>query len=292
MFDGAILINKKKYITSNKVLSLFKNKTGIKKAGIFGILDPLASGALPIIFGQATKYIPYLLNDKKTYNIESKLGVFSDCGDYEIEPKVYRDEQKKIKKLTKDIIEKTLNNFLGDYLQTPPMYSASKYKGKPLYVYARNNVIVKRNEKKRYLYNIKFNSLDNDILKFNVTCSSGTYIRTLIQDISDQWGIHSCLFNLKRLSVEPFQKFKSIEIDDIGDLSNQKNIIDISTMLDDLPEIICSDEEVEKLHHGLIVRKENIKIQQYYKIICGRNIFHGVGFFKDDHLCPKRMMKR
>ena len=90
MFDGAILINKKKNITSNKVLSLFKNKTGIKKAGIFGILDPLASGTLPIIFGQATKYIPYLLNDKKTYSIESKLGVFSDCGDYEIEPKVYR----------------------------------------------------------------------------------------------------------------------------------------------------------------------------------------------------------
>ena len=94
------------------------------------------------------------------------------------------------------------------------------------------------------------------------------------------------------MSVEPFQKFKSIEIDDIGNLSNQKNIIDISTMLDDLPKIICSDEEVEKLHHGLIVRKENIKIQQYYKIICGRNIFHGVGFFEDDHLCPKRMMKR
>ena len=67
MFDGAILIDKKKYITSNKVLSLFKNKTGIKKAGIFGILDPLASGTLPIIFGQATKYIPYLLNDKKNY---------------------------------------------------------------------------------------------------------------------------------------------------------------------------------------------------------------------------------
>ena len=292
MFDGAILIDKKKYITSNKVLSLFKNKTGVKKAGIFGILDPLASGTLPIIFGQATKYIPYLLNDKKTYNIESKLGVFSDCGDYEIEPKVCKDEQKKIKKLTKDIIENTLNNFLGNYLQTPPMYSASKYKGKPLYVYARKNIVVKRNEKKRYLYNIKFNSLDNDILKFNVTCSSGTYIRTLIQDISEQWGIHSCLYNLKRLSVEPFQKYKSIDIDDIEDLSNQKNIIDISTMLDDLPEIICSDEEVEKLHDGLTVRKENIKIQQYYKIICGGTIFHGVGFFKDDHLCPKRMMKR
>ena len=292
MLDGAVLINKKKHITSNKLLSLFKNNTGIKKAGIFGVLDPLATGTLPIIFGQATKYIPYILNDKKTYNIESKLGAFSDCGDYEIEPTIYREEQKEVKKLTKDIIEKTFNNFLGEYLQMPPMYSASKYNGKPLYVYARKNEVVERNKKKRYLYKIKFNSLDNDILNFNVTCSSGTYIRTLIQDISQQWGIHSCLFNLKRLSVEPFHKYKSFDIEDMDDYSIQKNIIDISKMLKDLPEITCSDVEVEKLSHGLIVRKENIKIQQYYKIICGRNIFHGVGFFKDDYLCPKRMMKR
>ena len=94
------------------------------------------------------------------------------------------------------------------------------------------------------------------------------------------------------MSVGPFQKFKSIGIDDIEDMSSQKNIIDISTMLDDLPEIICSDVEVEKLRNGLTVRNENIKKQQYYKIICGRNIFHGVGFSKDDHLFPKRMMKR
>ncbi len=292
MFDGAVLINKKKYITSNSLLSIFKKKTGIKKAGIFGILDPLASGALPIIFGQATKYIPYILNDKKTYNIESKLGVFSECGDYEIVPKAFKDEQKKIEKLTKDLIEKTFNNFIGDYYQTPPMYSASKYNGKPLYIYARNNVVVERNEKKRYLYKINFNSLDHDILDFNVTCSSGTYIRTLIQDISEQWGIHSCLFNLKRLCVEPFNKIQSIDIDDIDLLSLQNNTISISTMLKDLPEIICSDIEVEKLYHGLQVRKKNNKITHNHKIMCSKNIFHGIGFFNGDLLCPKRMMKR
>ena len=97
MFDGAILINKEKYLTSNKVLSLFKNKTGIKKAGIFGILDPLASGVLPIIFGQATKYIPYLINDKKLTTLNLNLVFLVIVVIMEIEPKVYRDEQKKLK---------------------------------------------------------------------------------------------------------------------------------------------------------------------------------------------------
>ena len=172
------------------------------------------------------------------------------------------------------------------------MYSASKYNGKPLYVYARNNEVVTRNEKKRYLYNIKFNSLDDNILNFNVTCSSGTYIRTLIQDISERWGIHSCLFNLKRVSVEPFHKFNSFDIDDIDYSCIQKNIIDISNMLEDLPEITCSDTEVEKLYHGLSVKKSHINKDQNHKIICSRNIFHGVGFFDGPLLYPKRMMKR
>ena len=93
MTDGIILLNKYKFVTSNKILTLFKRKLKLKKAGLLGILDPLATGALPIVIGEATKYITYIENNKKSYNVKCKLGVFSECGDFESEPIEYNDEK-------------------------------------------------------------------------------------------------------------------------------------------------------------------------------------------------------
>ena len=127
------------------------------------------------------------------YTVQCKLGVYSDCGDYESQPISFQNEKRIIEYLTNSIIKNTFKKFIGDYMQLPPMFSASKYKGKPLYLYARQNIKVQREYKKRHIYKLEYISLVNDILTFNVTCSSGTYIRVLVQDISKDWGLHSCL---------------------------------------------------------------------------------------------------
>ena len=249
MNNGVYLIDKKKFITSSKTLAIFKNKTEIKKAGIFGILDPLATGILPIVVGEATKFINYIPNNNKTYEVKCKLGVFSQCGDYETEPVNFENEIEIINNLSIEVIESTLKKFLGKYPQMPPMYSASKYKGKPLYTYARKNITVKRELKERYIYDLKFISLEGDILSFNVTCSPGTYIRTLIQDISRLWNFHSCLFELNRCEVEPFEKYSPIDLNDINKDNLDKYNISISDMLKNIPIINCNPREIDKLYN-------------------------------------------
>ena len=129
MINGIILLNKYKFVTSNKILTLFKRKLKLKKAGLFGILDPLATGVLPIVIGEATKYISYIENNKKSYNVKCKLGVFSECGDFESEPIKYNDEKLTIQNLREQTIKNTLAKFIGEYMQIPPMFSSTKHNG-------------------------------------------------------------------------------------------------------------------------------------------------------------------
>ena len=292
MLNGVFLINKKKFITSSKTLEIFKKKTRIKKAGIFGILDPLATGILPIVTGEATKFISYIQNNNKTYNVSCKLGAFSECGDYESEPIIFENENDLIKKLSTEQIERTFKKFLGTYFQLPPMYSASKYKGKPLYIYARSNVTVERQYKIRHIYALKFNSLENDILNFTVTCSAGTYIRTLIQDISKEWDLHSCLYELNRCGVEPFEKFPLVDLNDISTENLKDYGIGIKHMLKAIPSVSCNDDEISRLYMGLNINKENFENISICKLIGDNNVFHGIGLFKNNILYPKRLMKR
>ena len=292
MSNGIYLIDKKKFITSSKTLAIFKNRTEIKKAGIFGVLDPLATGILPIVVGEATKFINYIPNNNKTYEVKCKLGVFSQCGDYETEPVTFENEIEIINNLSIEVVESTLKKFLGRYPQMPPMYSASKHKGKPLYTYARKNITVKRELKERYIYDLKFISLEGDILTFKVTCSPGTYIRTLIQDISKLWNLHSCLFELNRCGVEPFEKYSPIDLNDINKDNLDKYNISISDMLMNIPCINCNSREIDKLYNGLSIERENTANMSIHRLMDDENIFHGIGYFRENILYPKRLMKK
>ena len=292
MSSGVFLINKKKFITSSKTLSIFKKRTKIKKAGIYGILDPLATGILPIVTGEATKFISYITKNNKTYFVRCKLGAFSECGDYETEPIIFQNEYDTINKLTKKNIINTFKNFIGPYFQSPPMYSASKYKGKPLYIYARKNIKVERQQKERYIYDLKYYSLENDILTFVVTCSPGTYIRTLVQDIAKEWNLHSCLYELDRPAVEPFENYSHIDVDDINTDNLEKYRIDIMHMLSNIPSIACDYDEISRLYKGLHINKNNDANYTICKLMEGNTIFHGIGLFKSNVLFPKRLMKR
>jgi tRNA pseudouridine55 synthase len=293
VINGIILINKYKFVTSNEILTLTKRKLKLKKAGLLGILDPLATGVLPIVIGEATKYISYIENNKKTYNVKCKLGVYSECGDFESEPVVHNNEKLIIHKLKEQTVIDTLAEFIGEYMQVPPMFSSTKHKGKPLYSYARQNIEINREPKKRQIYEIKFISLKSDILEFSVVCSSGTYIRTLIQDISKKWQLHSCLFSLHRSKVEPFEAFGNVTLDNLTVENSNQYIITIPNMLSKLPKILCSKVEIDKLYNGLYIEKSASTISQpFHRIISKDDTFYGVGFFKGNFLYPKRLMKR
>lgn len=293
MINGIILLDKYKFVTSNKILTLFKRKLNIKKAGLLGILDPLATGVLPVVIGEATKYINYIENDKKSYDVKCKLGVFSECGDFESKPIEYNDEKPIIHNLKEEKIKDTLARFVGEYMQVPPMFSSTKYNGKPLYSYARQNIEISREPKKRQIYEIKFISLKSDILEFSVICSSGTYIRTLVQDISKKWDLHSCLYSLHRSKVEPFEDFDNVTLDSLTSQNFNDYVITIPTMLSKLPKLLCSKEEINKLYNGLYIEKyASTTLQPLYRITSEDDTFHGVGFFKENYLYPKRLMKR
>jgi len=293
VINGIILLNKYKFVTSNKILTLFKRKLNLKKVGLLGILDPLATGILPIIIGEATKYITYIENNKKSYIVKCKLGVFSKCGDFESEPIEYSDEKLIINNLKEKTIKETLSKFLGEYMQVPPMFSSTKHNGKPLYTYARQNIEIMREPKKRNIYEINFISLKSDILEFSVVCSSGTYIRTLVQDIAKEWNLHSCLYALHRSQVEPFENFSNVTLDHLTIGNLYEYVITIPNMLSKLPKILCSEEEINKLYNGLsIVKNENRTLQSFHRITSKDDTFHGIGFFKENCLYPKRLMKR
>ena len=293
MINGIILLNKYKFVTSNKVLTLFKRKLKLKKVGLLGILDPLATGVLPIIIGEATKFINYIENNKKSYIVRCKLGVFSECGDFESEPIKYDDEKSTISTLQEQTIKNTLAKFIGEYMQVPPMFSSTKHNGKPLYTYARQNIEIDREPKKRHIYEINYISLKSDILEFSVVCSSGTYIRTLVQDISKEWDLHSCLYSLHRSKVEPFEDYVNVTLDNLTIENFNEYVITIPDMLSKLPKLFCSEEEINKLYNGLyIVKYSSTTSQALYRITSSDNTFHGIGIFKENCLYPKRLMKR
>lgn len=183
MINGVIIVNKPKNFTSQDVVSKVKKVLNEKKAGHTGTLDPMATGVLPILVGNATKLSKYLIEHNKTYVAKIKLGQKTDTGDGEGTV----IEEKPVTDISLDKVEKVLNSFIGKQKQIPPIYSAIKINGKKLYEYARNGEKVEIPEREIEIYSIKLLQLNEEI-EFEVNCSKGTYIRTLCEDIAKALG--------------------------------------------------------------------------------------------------------
>ena len=183
--DGLLLINKPLGLSSNQVLSKIKFLFSPKKVGHTGTLDPMATGLLPICLGEATKFSSYLLGADKTYVALIKLGFKSTTGDKE--GKITKQNIKIMPPL--NIIKKILPSFIGQIEQLPPMYSALKFQGKPLYSYARDGIEIPRSKRKVMVYAIELLDYIGDELKLKIKCSKGTYIRTLAEDIGEELNL-------------------------------------------------------------------------------------------------------
>jgi tRNA pseudouridine55 synthase len=206
--DGVLLLNKPAGLTSNTVLQRTKRLFNAAKAGHTGTLDPFATGLLPICFGQATKFAGYALHGDKAYCAVLKLGVTTTTGDIEGQVLETHPVDASLK-----TVSALLPRFTGPIRQIPPMYSALKHLGKPLYEYARAGIEIERKPREVTIFSLEIESLKNDLLTINVHCSGGTYIRTLAEDIGKALGCGAHLIALERTASGPFSITQSVSLE-------------------------------------------------------------------------------
>jgi len=226
--DGIIVIDKPKGLTSHDIVLRARHKINQQKIGHTGTLDPMATGVLILVLGKSTKLVTKFANQDKKYEVTLRFGIKTDTAD--ITGKVI--EHKEIENINNEIIEDILSTFQGKILQTPPMVSAKKYKGKPLYKYARQGKIVERKAKEIHIYSIELNYIKLPELSFKVHCSKGTYIRTLCEDIGQAMGTCACASSIRRTKSGIFSIDQAITLYNFINLSmNQIKEISMKLLL-------------------------------------------------------------
>ena len=283
--NGIIIINKQKNCTSHDIVHKIKKITK-EKVGHTGTLDPMAQGVLPILIGKATQCSKYLINHDKTYNVELKLGIKTETADDE--GKAIKQEEVKENILEEENIKKALESMIGKQEQIPPKYSAIKVNGKKLYEYARKGQEVEIKPRKIEIYKIeliKINKKDKKI-EFNVSCSKGTYIRSLCEDIAEKLGTIGYMSNLIRLQVGEFSIENSITIENIEKSNNpeeaiMKNLITIEQQFHYCENIILNQKQLEQFLNGMKIKQD--KKEGIYKIY-NENTFIGLGEIKEGKL--------
>lgn len=273
--NGILLINKEKGITSFEVVKKIKQKFNLQKVGHSGTLDPLGKGLLIILVNKATKINAYLSYPKE-YLIEIKFGIATDTDD--LEGKIIKKAP--IPENLEQKILKVLPEFTGEIMQVPPKYSAIKKNGEKLYELARNGVEFEVQPKKVNIYNINLLKAINDTATLVVTCSTGTYMRSLARDIGEKIGSAAVLLDLTRTKIGNFSIENSLKLDEIKSLEN--NLISIKDALYELPEIILNEKQYELVKNGNSITMENcfttgiVKLIFNDEVIAIASIWNGV----------------
>lgn len=272
--DGIILVNKEKGYTSRDVVNIIGKILKTKKVGHFGTLDPLATGLLIIAIGSYTKLGNYLLDDSKDYIAEVLIGTSTDT--YDVTGNVL--ERKNNFCLDKKILEEALNSFKGKYMQEVPIYSAVKVNGRKLYEYARSGEKVKLPKKEVEIFDIKlldfYEKDKNNYFKFKVSVSKGTYIRSLINDLSKKLDIPLCMSNLKRVRQDKFLLENASDISDIENgnykLLNVREVLDLDEreITKEKEKLILNGSVIDEISDKLVLftkNKEDIVLYGPYK---------------------------
>ena len=277
--NGVINIYKNTGMTSFDVVAIVRRVAKMKKVGHTGTLDPAASGVLPVCVGKATKIIDYIMENKKVYRVNLKLGMVTDT--YDLEGEVLREED--ASHITKDEILNCINSFLGTIDQVPPMYSALKQNGVRLYELARQGIEVHREARKITIYsieNIKIESNDN--IQMDVCCSKGTYIRSLCYDIGEKLNVGATMTALERIQNGTFTKEEAINIEDLTEELLEKHIISIEKALDSFEKITVNEKFGKLLRNGVKVfdnrmYSEEVEFNKLYRVYEDNGVFLGLG---------------
>lgn len=273
--NGVVLVDKPLGYSSNQTLALVKKYFNPKKAGHTGTLDPLATGLLPVCLGEATKFSSFLLESDKSYDASIKLGFISTTGDSEGEI-----ESTKIKNFpTLEEVQKVINSFLGYQEQLPPMFSALKFKGKPLYEYARKGENIDRKKRKINITSLKVKEYKDNIIHINVSCSKGTYIRVLANDIGASLKTGGYLVGLRRLAIGKITIKEAVNINLIEEMNAQsrKDLIHpIDTLIREFGKIILEEKDVKAIKDGRTLLLKNYG-EGIYRLYANEDIFLGLG---------------
>ena len=273
--NGLLLIDKPLGFSSNQALSKIKWIFSAQKAGHTGTLDPLATGLLPICLGEATKFSSHLLNLEKTYEASIKLGWKSSTGDAE-----GKLTESKIISISLDKLEEVLSSFVGLSNQTPPMFSALKHKGQPLYKLAREGVKIERQQREIKISELKLLRYQKNIIKFTVSCSKGTYIRTLAEDIANKLGMDGYLIDLRRTKIGNLNVQDALSLDKIEALSADKRndfMMPTEVLVDEYPKIILTESEENLIKNGQQIQLPKKVNPEIYRLFSKNSAFIGLG---------------
>ena len=261
MLKGILNVNKEKGISSARVVSLVRRALNMKKVGHTGTLDLEASGVLPIVIGKATRVSDYMMTKDKVYETELILGAKTDTLDAAGEI-----IEKSDKEVTREEFLQAMKTFKGEIDQIPPMYSALKVNGKKLYDLAREGIEIERKKRKVNIYDIELLDFAFPKATIRVTCSKGTYIRTLVDDIGEKLGSLAYVNELARVRVGDFDIKDAIKSEDLLEIPKEdliKKLYPIDTALKDFDKIILDRKYLDNLVNGQIVEVD----KNYGKII-------------------------
>lgn len=303
--DGILLLDKPQGLSSNEALQRVKRLYGAAKAGHTGSLDPIATGVLPLCFGEATKFSQFLLNADKRYLTDIRLGVRTDSGDADGQVL----EERPVPDLDLEDLEEALMAFRGEIEQVPSMFSAIKHQGQPLYKLARQGIEVEREARTVMIFENRLERLEGDTLTLFVHCSKGTYIRTIAEDLGTALGCGAHVTALRRLSVGPFgsEHLHTIEglesvRDGGGHAALDQLLLPLEAAVMQWPEVVIPEASTWFMQKGQPVQVAHAPTDGQVRLVervAGapgepeRRRFFGVGEVLDDgRIAPRRLVAR
>ncbi len=292
--DGVLLLDKPVGLSSNDALIRAKRLYLAKKAGHTGTLDPLASGLLPLCFGEATKFSQDLLEADKTYEATMRLGIRTTTGDAEGEALDTRAVT-----CNQDAVEAVLARFRGDIVQVPPMYSALKRDGKPLYEYARAGQTVEREGRSVTIHALELIECAPPDVTFRVTCSKGTYVRTLAEDIGEALGCGAHLVMLRRTRVGALTLEHAVTLDALSDAPQDARdawLQPVDALLSTFPAVQLDPEATRRFLHGQRLRLADLSVRDDVLLATRTRVYAsggkllGVARIGEGVLAPERLI--
>ncbi|MEI6228030.1 MAG: tRNA pseudouridine(55) synthase TruB [Methylophilaceae bacterium] len=287
--SGVLLLDKPLGFSSNQALQKVKWLFQAAKAGHTGTLDPLATGLLPLCFGEATKFAHYLTDADKTYIATIKLGVTTNTGDAEGEVLATHSVN-----VSPAQFAEACTQFVGEISQIPPMYSALKHEGKALYEYARAGVEIERASRLITIHSIQVNSFEYDVANISVSCSKGTYIRTLAEDIGAVLGCGAHLIGLRRTKTANYNIEQAVTLAQFEAMNleqRQAALMPMDSAVLHLPAIVLDADSTHYLRQGQAVWQSRINAKGLLRLYNEQQEFLGLGEQDSDgKIAPKRLI--
>jgi len=298
---GIILLDKPSGITSNDALQQVKRIYNAAKAGHTGALDPLATGMLPICFGEATKFSQFLLDADKRYRVTARLGVRTDTSDSEGSVVSVRPVS-----VTESQLSLALDKFRGDILQVPSMFSALKHQGRPLYEYAREGIEIEREARPISIYSLELLEFTDDAVSLEVHCSKGTYIRSLIDDLGELLGCGAHVIQLRRTQVAKYPNDKMLSLEKLNEILDECReqgipprekldyyLLPMDSAVSNLPEVNMSSILAAYVTQGQAVMVPHALTEGFVRMTVGPEAeFIGVGEIDEDgKVAPRRLVR-